>query len=146
VAIGTGWAEGAWVDAGWVTTGDGAWSQVENEPVGAGGGGSWDPHARHPSLAGIKLRRQPFKSQEVEEEVEEVVEEVIEEVEQIEEPDSLARQSVIRTLRKTEKISQRMAEAQIESRVNELISRRRLFFESENEDMRAILFILSEIL
>lgn len=29
-AIGTGWADGAWVFEAWVTAGDGAWSQEPN--------------------------------------------------------------------------------------------------------------------
>ena len=35
-AIGTGWVDGAWVQAAWVTTGDGAWVQTDPEETGDG--------------------------------------------------------------------------------------------------------------
>lgn len=43
MAIGAGWADGAWTDAGWITTGDGAWNQTADAPavdVPFKGGGS----------------------------------------------------------------------------------------------------------
>ena len=40
-AIGTGWADGAWVEAGWVAN-PGAWAS-ETEPSDGGGGGAGEP-------------------------------------------------------------------------------------------------------
>lgn len=154
---------------GWLINLDFAASGAEAPEVVGGGGGSWDPHRRPvPSkftrrdMRGLSLRTQPIKDEEVEELIEDVVESVISEVESVEEqaPDItvpgqdiariaskrvLARQEVVRSTRKAEKMSQRLAEAQIQARINELVRRRRLFFESEDEDIQAILFILSEL-
>ncbi len=32
-AIGAGWIDGAWTEAGWVTSGDGAWEQDAADPA-----------------------------------------------------------------------------------------------------------------
>ena len=111
-------------------------------------------------MAGISLRSQPFKVKEIEEEIEELVEEAIDEVEEIEEQldeqtvvpgQDIARRAsnkaklrndLIRNLRKTEKLSKRMAERQLEGRINELVRKRRQFFADENADIEAILTIL----
>jgi len=114
-------------------------------------------------IQGLSLRTTPIKDEEIEEQVEEVVEQAIEEIEALEEqaPDVkvpgqriaklatkrlLARQGIVRATRKAEKVSRRLAEAQLEARITELVRQRRQFFESENEDIEAILFILSELL
>jgi len=108
-----------------------------------GGGGSWDPHR---SLVGIKLRNQPFKSKKVEEEIEEAVEEALEEIKEVEGKGRklsgqaasflatkklLARQQFIRNIRGSEELSKRIAELQLEARVNELIRQRRDFLEDQ---------------
>jgi Asp-tRNA(Asn)/Glu-tRNA(Gln) amidotransferase A subunit family amidase len=114
-------------------------------------------------IQGLSLRTQPIKDEEIEDEVEEVIEQAIEEVESLEAqaPDIrvpgqriaklaserlLKRQDIVRRTRKAEKVSQRLAEAQLRARINELVRQRREFFESEDEDMEAILFILSELI
>ena len=137
----------------------------ETPPVvgGGGGGGSHDPHGRGRPLSGVKLRVRPFERT-IEDEIEEIVEEVIEEVEQVEEQlevgepvipgqeiarlagrKALAKQKLIKKLRDTERLSARLAEAKMQARINELVRQRREFFESEREDILAILIILSEI-
>jgi hypothetical protein len=138
-------------------------------PEAAGGGGGWDPHRRPvPSkytrkpLQGLSLRTQPIQDEDIEEQLEETVDEVISEVESVEKQVEdtkipgqdiariaakrvLARQEIVRNTRKAQRVSRKLAEAQLEARINELVRQRRQFFESENEDLEAILFILSEL-
>lgn len=130
------------------------------ERVSRGGGGFGPLPFPKPSLARISRRPQPFEDEEVEEELEALVEDVIEEVEEIEavNPDitvpgqdiaAKARRRVrvelVEQLRRTERLSERVAMKQLENRINELVSRRRLFFEAQNKDLTAILLLLDEI-
>ena len=161
-----------------LTGGDADLIVPDVEVVSAGGGG-FDPHRLRKALDRIRLRTQPFKK-EIEEELEQEIEEVLEEVEKIEQRLAmerfsadevakvvktrlLAKQSVIRNLRKTEAISKRIAEKQLEARLNELLRQRRDFLEaidqdnrvreelllaiarSEQDDIEALIFILAEV-
>ena len=146
------------------TTADGTAAGPIPPEVISGGGGSMGqiPKKHRRPLKGLSLRTQPIKDEEIEELIEEIVDEVIDEVESVEEQTEettvpgqdiaklankrvLARQSVVRGVRKAEKVSQRLAEAQLQARINELVRQRREFFISEDEDLAAILFILSEL-
>lgn len=139
-------------------------SVVADVSVSAGGGGSmgYVPKRFRRSLRALSLRTQPMRDEEVEEQIEKIIEEVIDEVESVESQVEdtkvpgqdiarlatrrvLAKQAIIRSTRKAEKVSKRLAEAQIQARINELVRQRREFFLSEDEDLQAILFILSEI-
>lgn len=132
--------------------------------VGGGGGsmGYFPSKFRRP-LSKLSLRTQPIKDEEIEEQIEAIVEETIDEVESVERQTedttvpgqdiariaakrAITKQELIRGTRKAEKVSQRLAEAQIKARINELVRQRRKFFESDDEDLQAILFILSELL
>jgi hypothetical protein len=102
-------------------------------PAGGGGGSSgpgvsgFPRRFRRPVLSGISLRQQPFKDEELEKEIQQEVEEAIEAAEQLEAaaPElgkisghavattarrkALGRQRIVRQLRKTEKLSERVA-------------------------------------
>jgi len=131
---------------------------------GGGGGGSGGAVSKTPSfLSGINLRAKPFANKDVEKDIEVVIDEVIDEAEQVEtqapelklpgqnlarlaKKRLLAQQDLIRQLRKSEKLSARIAEQQLSNRINELVRQRRPFFEADGDDIQAILFILSELI
>jgi hypothetical protein len=129
--------------------------------AGAGGGGGkgkkrkkFQKRKFHMPLAGVSLRDRPFENPVIEEEIEQIVDEVIAAAEELESRGyaeaisadiianmarlkALADDALIRSLRTSEAISRRIAEAKLAARINELVRRRRAYIRIEHAQVLA---------